>query len=353
MCHSLRRHLADAVAAELAPWEVHIAEDDELFAPHGTLRTSRKAWAMRDEDASHKLVLQDDVVLSDDFRDQVAAVLEALPGHAVAFHADWRSRNGMAARLGLWTNRSYVDGLPDFVPCQALLLPAEVAEGFVRFTENWADPDEGDDDVMRKYLTAEGVPLAVAAPSAVEHRRVASLSGNDSHGVRAAAVFSSDAGLWRSGVPRSLELPDTVPLLQGGRLLLYRRSGDAAQRLRRTHEKVFHPDVVGFLTRDARSYVDGFGRHMSSRLREGRALEDLLSSRVLFDVWLFGATLRELCGIDLAAFDDRGSASSRALSRRAVETAVIGGLFPVLTHDRLAEVAPDLADIAFAGNANW
>ncbi|NEE50650.1 hypothetical protein G3M55_39350, partial [Streptomyces sp. SID8455] len=75
-----------------------VVVDPSPEAGPGALRTARAAWAAVAPDATHHVVLQDDVVPCREFAAQVAHAVRELPDTPLALYANWNSWNGAATR---------------------------------------------------------------------------------------------------------------------------------------------------------------------------------------------------------------------------------------------------------------
>ena len=192
MAHPRRFTAASRLAALDPMRTLRVVLDPEPDGPPTAVRTAMLAWAGVESGATHHLVLQDDVQLADGFFDHVRQAAVALPDAAIAFYANWNSRNGAAVRMGSLAGARWVGALNEYAPCVALMLPATVAEGFPRYarTEGGGWPY---DVLMHRYLKAHGVPVRIAVPNPVEHSELPSIAGNATHGLRRSACFTGTA----------------------------------------------------------------------------------------------------------------------------------------------------------------
>jgi hypothetical protein len=213
MAHPRRMETALKLIQSTPEGFLNLVLDPEPERPV-SLRTAMRAWSSIPSSATHHLVLEDDATLSAGFVEHAERAAASAPDAAIAFYANWHSRNGGAVRLGALAHARWVTAVAEYTPTVALLLPAEVGAGFPRYARdhggNWAD-----DVVMSRYLRSIGVPTLLTVPNLVQHGDLPSLSGNDFHGLRLAACFSD--------MPRdtdwSLENrfdPDVVPYFDAG-----------------------------------------------------------------------------------------------------------------------------------------
>lgn len=211
MAHPRRRE----AAARLAGGVLDVVTDPDPGGRPSAFRTSLLAWSSIPGDSTHHFLLHDDMVLSGTFFERAERAARAMPHAALALFAFWNSRNGAAARQGALAGARWVAGAGEYTPVAALLLPREVAEGYVR----WA-PGRGDtwpDDVlMGRYLRQAGVPVFVAVPSLAEHEDLASLVDNDFQGVRRAPCFFTDDPLAGLGEDAVLADLPAIPFFKRG-----------------------------------------------------------------------------------------------------------------------------------------
>lgn len=193
MSHPKRAEEARRLADADPLGRVRVVMDPE---PHGrptALRVAPLSWSCVAPDATHHLVLQDDVVLADGFYEHAERAAAAAPGEAIALYAGWEARNGAVARLAALTGAPWAYTLQEHVPCQALLLPADAARGYAAYQEEhgggWPY-----DVVVQRYLNAIGMPVRFCTPSTVQHDDLPSLAGNTYHGFRQATLFTGEAG---------------------------------------------------------------------------------------------------------------------------------------------------------------
>lgn len=213
MAHPKRAEEARRLAATDPRSRVRVALDPEPSGPPTALRSANVAWnTVAPDDATHHLVLQDDVRLAEGFFEYVERVAAAVPDEAVAFYTGWDGRNGGVVRLAALSGAEWAYAIEEHVPCLALMLPAEVARGYSRFA---AEHGEGwpYDVVMQRYLHAREIPIRMAVPSTVDHSDVPSIAGNNTRGWRCAALFSP-----RSGEPSTYDCArySVIPFYQYG-----------------------------------------------------------------------------------------------------------------------------------------
>ncbi|HZG07257.1 MAG TPA: NAD(P)-dependent oxidoreductase [Streptomyces sp.] len=192
MTHPRRAEAARLLAETDTAGRVTVAVDPQPEGPPTALRSAAVAWRNVAPDATHHLVLQDDVVLAEGFFRYAERVAAAVPDEAVAFYAGWEGRTGAAVRLAALAGEQWTYAIEEHTPCLALMLPADAARGYEAFAAEhglgWPY-----DVVMQRYLNALGVPVRVCVPNTVDHSEVPSIAGNSTHGWRQSAIFTDRA----------------------------------------------------------------------------------------------------------------------------------------------------------------
>ncbi|MFJ4092933.1 NAD-dependent epimerase/dehydratase family protein [Kitasatospora sp. NPDC089913] len=193
MSHPKRAEEARRLADADPRGRVLVIMDPEPDGRPTALRVAPLSWSCVAPDATHHLVLQDDVVLAEGFYEHAERAAAAAPGEAIALYAGWEARNGAVARLAALAGAPWAYTLQEHVPCQALMLPAEAARGYEAYQREhgggWPY-----DVVVQRYLNAIGMPVRFCTPSTVQHDDLPSLAGNTYHGFRQATLFTGAAG---------------------------------------------------------------------------------------------------------------------------------------------------------------
>ncbi|MGW1843049.1 NAD-dependent epimerase/dehydratase family protein [Streptomyces sp. NPDC001966] len=213
MTHPKRRAAAEKLALSAPSGLLRVVMDPDPTGTPSVLRTALAAWSSIEDGATHQLVIQDDMVLSDSFFDRVRCAIEELPDSALALFALWDSRNGAAVRFGAMAGARWVGAVNEYFPCVAIVLPRRVAEGFVAYGRKrlggWPD-----DILMYRYLCASGVPRHVAVPNLAEHEDRGSISGNAFRGPRRSVCFLPEDGAGDEG--RTLTGLTVIPFFKYG-----------------------------------------------------------------------------------------------------------------------------------------
>ena len=339
MSHPVRRRLANRVAAQAGPAE--IVYDPDPWGNPGTLRTAAHAWASMDPDATHHLLLQDDITLAPGFLDRVRMYAESHPDLPIAFFTNWASRNGAVVRYAARAGAAGAWAVPEYVPTQALLLPDSVSSEFVDYVRR--NPDSGleDDDALRLFFAAVGTPLLLAVPNLVEHLSVRSVAGNDGHGDRAASVFATDTELpppvpsVGRASPAPAE-PVVLPYFYKGRVWLYERDDDTVRGTSRMYwRKSAFEASAGVVGVDIAAVSEEYAAYLGTLSdSETLALFSLCPPRALWSAWL--ACYLLTAGSHLDAFEAGKPDGSLPTSRVGVRSLLVGGLAP--------EIPPHVVD---------
>ncbi|MDW5329545.1 NAD(P)-dependent oxidoreductase [Plantactinospora sp. KLBMP9567] len=208
MAHPKRIEQAARLADRLPPEFREVVTDPDPTGAPAELRTSMAAWSSVPADSTHHLVMHDDMTVSSSLVERARRAVEAHPHAALALFAFWSSRNGAAVRQGALAGARWVRAINEWTPTNALILPRDVAQGFVRYArgrEAWPS-----DVLMHRYLRAEGIPAYVAVPNLVEHDDLPSLVNNTNQGLRRSACFFADDPAPQRG-EEGLLSPSAVP----------------------------------------------------------------------------------------------------------------------------------------------
>ncbi|MEO3930152.1 hypothetical protein ABGB07_40835 [Micromonosporaceae bacterium B7E4] len=214
MAHPNRAVPGRALIRSLRPGLFDLVLDPVPDGPPTTLRTATLAWSSISATATHHVVLEDDAEPVPGFVEHAERAAAAMPHAAIAFHSNWSSRNGGAARLGVLAGARWAVATQEYTPAVGLMLPAPVAAGFAAYVARHGDGWPAD-VVMARYLKSIGVTTYLTVPNLVEHGDLPSLTDNDQHGSRRSACFAplaADAD-WS---PRLVLEPDVVPFFKFG-----------------------------------------------------------------------------------------------------------------------------------------
>ncbi|GAA3036944.1 NAD-dependent epimerase/dehydratase family protein [Actinokineospora globicatena] len=317
MTHPKRLTEAQVIADADVQGRIAVILDPEPEGKPTALRVAPLSWSCVPEDATHHVVLQDDVVLADGFYDHAERAAAAFPDEAVAFYGGWEARNGAVARLAALTGVEWAYTLQEHVPCQALMLPAELARGYERFQREHGDGWPYD-VVIQRFLNDQGVPVRFCTPSTVQHDDLPSLAGNSYHGFRQATWFTPT--IKESTTDRAPRFP-VVPFYQ---------YGEARTAVQRGAE-------WEFLETDR--YLARVGL-LDQCLADRAVVESDLSERISRAVWLTGYAL----GVVTADAPEPDPVAAVAV----MDTLGPGGLCEDYTAEELLTLAPVVRDLALA-----
>ncbi|MFI1536188.1 hypothetical protein [Streptomyces anandii] len=190
MTHPARADVAAALREQHPELDLRIVMDPEPDQPPWVVRTFREGWRAADPLASHHLLLQDDVVLCQDFAHHLNRVIRAMPRAAISLFADWSARNSAMVRLAGLTGASFAPVIGKFAPTQGMVLPADVAASLVDYLSHGGSvPGEPEDITVLRFFRSRGIQPVISVPNIVEHRDIPSIAGNDDLGLRLSACF--------------------------------------------------------------------------------------------------------------------------------------------------------------------
>ncbi|WP_344406380.1 hypothetical protein [Dactylosporangium fulvum] len=188
MTHPSRRRAAEALRDRHPDLNLTIVEDPEPAGPPSALRTARLAWGAVTPDATHHLVVQDDMELVEGIAGLARQAAVAMPDQILSLFSEWGSRTAHAVRLGAIEGVSWVPVIDPYIPTAALLVPAQVARDLAKFP---ADDSAPDDVVLLEYVREHNLVAYVSIPNLAEHTGSQSLVGNDTFwGPRHAALYA-------------------------------------------------------------------------------------------------------------------------------------------------------------------
>ncbi|MFD6548517.1 hypothetical protein [Streptomyces sp. NPDC058398] len=211
MSHPRRARAARELRKLHPELDLRIVTDPRPDEPPSTLRTAQPAWQAVCPDATHHLVLQDDAVLCQDFADRVRELVLAHPDRALCLFTEWGSLSADAVRLAALGGSALAPVVDEYLPCVALVLPAEHARGFAEFAATKATDEDPDDVVLLAYAQSAGLDALVPVAGPTEHSNPVSLAGNDGLGPRSAVCFADDLPVPAHATGPVMELPEAIP----------------------------------------------------------------------------------------------------------------------------------------------
>lgn len=330
MTHPKRREAAEKLALTGPPGALRVVMDPDPTGTPSVLRTALAAWSSIEEGATHQLVIQDDMMLSENFFERVGLAIEAMPDAALALFALWDSRNGAAVRLGAMAGARWVGAVNEYFPCVAIVLPRKIADGFVDYgrTRLGAWPD---DILMYRYLREHGVPRYVSVPNLAEHEDRGSISGNAFRGPRRSVCF----------LP-SDPIGDETVRLNGLGLVPFFKNGVAQCAVR-----IAGPGPRRWLHLECESYLEGRGVSPTQLRDAGRSGTD----SAVRGTWLTGFTLG-LHGSEHGAVPrSTEGRPDPAVLAESMATIGPGGISHDSSEEQIAERRDELARAATEGLA--
>ncbi|MFE4519358.1 hypothetical protein ACFRMQ_34850 [Kitasatospora sp. NPDC056783] len=324
MTHPKRLRAAERMAQAAPPGALRVVMDPDPTGTPSVLRTALAAWDSVEDGATHQLVVQDDMLLSESFFERVRLAIDAMPDAALALFALWDSRNGAAIRFGAMAGARWVGAVNEYFPCVAIVLPRAVAEGFVHYGRQrlnaWPD-----DILMHRYLTENGVPRYVSVPNLAEHEDRGSISGNAFRGPRRSVCF----------------LPDDRPGHEGNRLTGLTVLPFFKYGIARCAVRVPGPGPERWLHMDSEQYLRGLGLPGSLLTPPGPEAD----APDVRGTWLTALAMgHEAARRGLGTAE--GPPERPEVYAEAMATIGPGGISNTSTEERIAERREALADVA-------
>lgn len=173
MTHGIRSKLIGPLLERLgSKKEIKVIVDKD---EKGIWGNAMDAWRSYDEDATHHMVLQDDILVCEDFVDAaeyLTGIISSIDqGGCLSFCDSLHRETRDARRLGLsWVKTNQVRH------GQALVQPVSQIEDFINWAEWNVRPQYyHDDGRLEIYLTVHGKHIYHTVPSIVEHDDVGSV----------------------------------------------------------------------------------------------------------------------------------------------------------------------------------
>ncbi|MFF5204969.1 hypothetical protein [Streptosporangium sp. NPDC000396] len=273
MHHPARSGLLDRLlsdCARLAPRVVLDPRPGDFASP---LRTAKLAWAAVTEDATHHLVLQDDVRLADGFTTQLPALLARHPDRALTLYTSWHTpQNSYLVRLATVLGASLAPlSAREWTPTLGLVLPAARARQLAAFLAGFPDEARDEDWLVLTFLRRLRTPVLATIPHLVDHTESGTLAGHP--GRFHATIFHTGRQMprahWTSEPDLEGALAERAALsgpraftveLAGSRCLLRLLSPDRGEPVEHTFGWYWHD--WGFLVgADPDRIAEGFDRY--------------------------------------------------------------------------------------------
>ncbi|MGI5401451.1 hypothetical protein ACQEVG_18805 [Streptomyces sp. CA-135486] len=346
MAHPDRRHQAEQLRRRHPELDIQIVLDPEPEGKPATLRTAKLAWSAVREDATHQLVLQEDVQLCNGFAAAMHQALQVAPEGAIAFFANWVMSTSQAVRLAAFTGASWTPVVDSWAPTQALIIPAPLARQFAGFAERYS-ADKPDNRAMAEFLTEHGLTTYVSVPNLVEHRPAQSLLLNDLfYGIRNSTVFPLGQDLGAETFTSTVATPPAVAHLGLGdfeSLCHYEPLGRVERSTMNINEVLLPAGMSTLELEEA--FVSDLDYHPE-------ALKPGFGPSMLFQFWLTmfvqGIVARGMLEpVGPKAFDKRLDASPWA--RIALGTFAAGALRKTCPRDKIHDTAAQLTPLCITG----
>lgn len=159
---SRSKNVAKLVEALNLSNEDVVWDDREINATGDAIYTAEKAWkASFNPDTTHRLVLQDDVIVCDNFLSYLQDIVNAHPNSAITLFDNLPFRTykkGMAP---------YIEG--SFLNGQAIVLPLKYMGDMWDWINNYENYTPKDDIMISKYCSAKGITKLSTSPALVQH----------------------------------------------------------------------------------------------------------------------------------------------------------------------------------------
>lgn len=292
------------------------------------LRTARLAWDAVPADATHHLVVQDDTVLCPSFVDHLERAITARPDQALALYTEWGSETSYAVRLAALLGSVWAEVVDGYVPTQALVLPADVARDFGRFT-GYSGPH--DDFAMHQFLASLGMAAAVTVPNLADDAQFSSIVRHEYLGSRASVCFSTtelDQTDWSTRTATPAAVPAFM-WVAGHPYWRVRAEEPEGPRWRRESPRQAMPRYGGSL-----AVARSLGRAM---VEQRPVLTRAVGTKLLFGLWLtaygLGLAAVSLLGPNRSEVDNL---LDRAVVRRALATMPRGAFRFLADDDQVA-----------------
>jgi hypothetical protein len=190
MSHPRRAVQAAALASRLD--RARIVVDPSPGHNPTPLKTAVHAWAAAAPEATHHLVVQDDVQISDELLSRIRSGIALFPDDVLTFYSNWNSMTGAMVRLAAGCGATWVEEVGgEYFSTLATVMPSHLVRAYLDRSRQYLAWWPDDDDFMREFIATEGLRAYASVPCLVEHGGLESIAGNGQHGLRRAACFQS------------------------------------------------------------------------------------------------------------------------------------------------------------------
>ena len=140
---------------------VSVIEDHDRVGPWPT---ARRAWLSAAPDATHHVVVQDDVLPCERFFEHMRAALAAAPDSMVCAYSNNRLAQAPEVATSSWVY------IPDNAWGQCLAMPSSRARHYVEWCDQVVPASyPHDDGRFHLYACSQGLPVLCTQPSLVDH----------------------------------------------------------------------------------------------------------------------------------------------------------------------------------------
>lgn len=171
--HPDRRGILVPLLAALDGAAEVVEDPDPTAKRRSPWRCHRHVLETTPEWATHRVVLQDDVVPIPGFTRIAARALTVMSDRPVAFFVAGQPGESAAAVLRAGQRRRSWAVLPPdrYVPCPALAWPVELIAPVLEWIDGqkWRDEHTADDEILSRAFSALKIRVMATVPSLVEH----------------------------------------------------------------------------------------------------------------------------------------------------------------------------------------
>lgn len=145
----------------------------------GVWGNARKCWLTIDPGSDYGIVIQDDAILCNDFRNKAETFLEQHKGHVISFYF------GHQRKSVKYLRPEYFDA--PLYHAVALAIPSDQIIDMIRYCDKKTEV-EGDDMKIRRWLISQNRTCRYSNPSLVQHKDISSIVNPDKP-VRQSNIF--------------------------------------------------------------------------------------------------------------------------------------------------------------------
>lgn len=167
MAHPRRAAQARQLASKFEMLEPMIVLDPEPDGPPSAVRTARLAWARATADASHHLVLQEDVDIPTGFEQTLMQAVSLQRDKAIMLSAEWSSRTGQAVRAAAFSGANWAPLRNTSLWAAGVVLPSRSAIEFSRYLQGLVT--ERDSAALLAFADERGLDVVIPVPNLIQH----------------------------------------------------------------------------------------------------------------------------------------------------------------------------------------